>query len=269
MFDKLKAEGKKAFSPFIMSGYPDYETNLEILTTLADAGADFIELGMPFSDPAADGPVIEQAGNIALKNGAKIAKTIDLVKQFRKHNDKTPIVWMGYYNPVYKYGIERFFIDASEAGIDGILLADLPPEEAVHVIHHANKNGVDVIHLITSLTPQERYEIIFKGASGFIYYVSVASITGSKEAQENAIKENVLKLKTKTELPVAVGFGINTPQKARAITEFADGAIVGSELIRTIAKHLDDEGNITTNKYDLLKDIQSFIESFVKAVSLN
>ena len=237
-FATLKAENKKAFSPFITAGYPDYKTSLDILKTLADCKVDFIELGMPFSDPVADGQTIEHAGTIALRNGATLAKTMDLVREFRKYNNDIPIIWMGYYNPVYKYGIDAFFACAGDAGVDGVLLADLPPEEAGEVITSANQRDIDVIHLVAPQTPDARLDIILRGAGGFIYFVSVEGITGSKEAQEDAIRNKVLKLQTKTDLPIIVGFGINTPRKAKDICEFADGAIVNLPMVRLSARHL-------------------------------
>ncbi|MCD8378127.1 MAG: tryptophan synthase subunit alpha, partial [Candidatus Gastranaerophilales bacterium] len=236
-FDNLKHQNKKAFSLFLMSGYPDDETFLETLEMSAETGVDFIEVGMPFSDPSADGPVIKAAGGHSLKNGTTVSKTIELISRFRQTNDKTPIIWMGYFNPVFKYGIDRFFDDADNAGVDGLLLVDLPPNEYERIQTVKNHN-IDVIRLVTPVTSKERIPLILENSGGFIYFVSITGITGTKEAQDEAIKNKVWDLKTVTNLPVIVGFGIKNAQKARQINEFADGVIVGSAAISIITKYI-------------------------------
>lgn len=251
-------QNKKAFSPFIMAGYPDYATTLKVLHAVADAGVDFIELGMPFTDPSADGPTIQAAGTAALQAGATVKKTFELVREFRKTNTTTPLIWMGYYNPVYRYGVEAFCSDAVKAGIDGILLADLPPEEAIEITPHAEKHGLAMIYLITPATPLKRFDVILKNASGFLYYVSITGITGTQEAEAARIRSHVLEIKKHTSLPVMVGFGINTPEQAKSITSFADGVIVGSALIKQMT---------TSPKDKMVEDAKAFTARFVRGIA--
>lgn len=252
-FSKLSSENKKAFSTFLMSGYPDYSTSLELMHLCADNGVDFLEIGMPFSDPSADGPIIKKAGEHALVNGAKIKKTIGLIKDFRKTNSTTPIVWMGYFNAIYNYGVEKFIQDINSAGVDGLLVVDLPVEESGRI--NAIKNyDVDLIRMITPTTSNERIEKILKDVSGFIYFVSIAGITGTKDAQEEKIKQSVEYVKSKTDIPVIVGFGVKNGQKAKQINMFADGVIVGSALVNKISSNMQNKEKMFLEAKDFLAD---------------
>lgn len=261
-FNSLKRKGKKAFSIFLMSGYPDNETFLDLLKLSADVGVDFIEIGMPFSDPSADGPTIKKAGTLALENGTTVKKTIESIKEFRKYNDKTPIVWMGYFNSIYNYGVNNFLNDISNAGVDGLLVVDLPIEEFNRLENIKEKN-IDVINLVTPVTTKNRLPQILTNASGFIYFVSITGITGTKEAEEERIKDKVEYIKSQTDLPVVVGFGIKNQTKAEQINSFADGVIVGSALIEEISKFADENGNIKDKK-DLFNHVKQFLSLFIK-----
>lgn len=263
LWTNLRKSGKKAFSPFIMSAYPNYPLSLRILKMLADSAVDFIEVGMPFSDPVADGPVIQKAGNIALQQGAKTAHTLQMIDDFRSYNQAIPIIWMGYYNPVYRYGIDRFFADAKASGCDGVLLADLPPEEAGDVIAEANKQDICLIHLVSSVTPVERFPVILKQARGFIYYVAVTGITGTKEAEKHLVYDKVQLLKQHTSLPIVAGFGINNPQKARQMASFCDGVVVGSAFITEMTKYLDEKGHLLMEESVFLDHLKIFITDFL------
>lgn len=256
-FENLKKTGKKAFSPFLMSGYPNNSTFLELLKLSSDAGVDFIEVGMPFSDPSADGPIIKQAGTIALENGTTVKQTIEAIQEFRKYDNKTPIVWMGYFNSIYNYGLDKFASDVKNAGVDGLLIVDLPIEEIGRLKNITEKN-LDIIQLVTPVTSKERLPKIIKQAGGFIYFVSITGITGTKEAEENKIKTQVEYIKSQTDLPVVVGFGINTPEKAQQINSFADGAIVGSALVKEISKYTKND------EETLLKGIKEFLNTFTE-----
>lgn len=261
IFDNLKKQEKKAFSIFLMSGYPDQETFLELLKLSADNGVDFIEVGMPFSDPSADGPTIKTAGTIALENGTTVKQTIESIKEFRKYNSKTPIIWMGYFNSIFNYGIDKFLIDIEQAGVDGLLTVDLPVEEIDRL--NIKDKCIDVIQLVTPATPKARLPLILKNGSGFIYFVSITGITGTKEAEETKIKKNIEYIKSQTDLPVMVGFGIKNPEKAKQIVSFSDGTIVGSALVEEISKHLDETLNVK-NKENLFIEIKQFLSSFIE-----
>lgn len=261
-FDNLKEKNKKAFSVFLMSGYPDKETFLELLKLCSDTGVDFIEVGMPFSDPSADGPIIKKAGTLALEKGTTVKQTIESIQEFRKYNNKTPIVWMGYFNSIFNYGIDNFTADISNAGVDGLLTVDLPIEEIGRIKIITEKN-LDIIQLVTPETTKERLPLILKNAGGFIYFVSITGITGTKEAEEGKIKQNIEYIKSQTDLPVVVGFGIKSPQKARQINSFANGAIIGSALINEISKYVDKTGKVKNSEL-LLTDIRRFLDSFIK-----
>lgn len=262
IFNNLKSQRKKAFSTFLMSGYPDNETFLGLLKLCSDVGVDFIEVGMPFSDPSADGPIIKKAGTLALENGTTVKKTIESIKEFRKYDNKTPIVWMGYFNSIFNYGIDIFFTDIEKAGVDGLLAVDLPIEEIKRLKSVKAKN-VDIIQLVTPVTTKERLPQILSKASGFIYFVSITGITGTKEAEDEKIKNNVEYIKSKTDLPVVVGFGIKNLKKAKQINSFADGTIVGSALINKISNFIDKKGNINDKKA-LFDCVKLFLDSFVK-----
>lgn len=233
-FAALKAEGKKAFVAYIMAGDPDYETSLEVVKGLPAAGVDVIELGLPFTDPMADGPTIQAAGQRALDGGMTLQRTLDLARTFRETDDTTPIVLMGYYNPIYSRGVDRFLADAKAAGIDGLIVVDLPPEEDEELCLPAQAAGLNFIRLATPTTDNQRLPRVLQNTSGFVYYVSITGITGAAEAQATDVGPEVARIKAETDLPVIVGFGINTPEKSRAIASVADGAVVGSAIVSQI-----------------------------------
>ncbi len=233
-FAQLKAEGKKAFVTYVMAGDPDYDTSLELVKGLPGAGVDIIELGLPFTDPMADGPTIQLAGQRALEAGMTLQKTLDLAAEFRKTDDTTPIVLMGYYNPIYNRGVDKFLVDAKAAGIDGLIVVDLPPEEDEELCIPAQKAGLNFIRLATPTTDDKRLPKVLTNTSGFVYYVSITGITGAAEAQAGDVGPEVARIKAKTDLPIIVGFGVNTPEKAEAIASVADGTVVGSAIVSQI-----------------------------------
>lgn len=233
-FAALKAENKKAFVAYIMAGDPDYETSLEVVKGLPGAGVDVIELGLPFTDPMADGPTIQAAGQRALDGGMTLQRTLDLARAFRETDDKTPIVLMGYYNPIYSRGVDRFLKDAKAAGIDGLIVVDLPPEEDDELCLPAQAAGLNFIRLATPTTDDKRLPRVLQNTSGFVYYVSITGITGAAEAKAANVGPEVARIKSKTDLPVIVGFGINTPEKSHAIASISDGAVVGSAIVSQI-----------------------------------
>ncbi|RMA44110.1 tryptophan synthase subunit alpha [Rhodophyticola porphyridii] len=234
-FARLKAEGKKAFVAYVMAGDPDYETSLEVIKGLPGAGVDIIELGLPFTDPMADGPTIQLAGQRALEAGQTLEKTLQMARELRKTDDKTPIVMMGYYNPIYSRGVGRFLTDAREAGIDGLIVVDLPPEEDKELCIPAQEAGLNFIRLATPTTDDARLPKVLQNTSGFVYYVSITGITGAAEAQAGDVGPEVERIKAQTDLPVIVGFGIKTPEASEAIAGVADGAVVGSAIVGEIA----------------------------------
>lgn len=233
-FAALRAQGKKAFVAYVMAGDPDYATSLEVVKGLPGAGVDIIELGLPFTDPMADGPTIQAAGQRALEAGMTLQKTLDLATEFRKTDDTTPIVLMGYYNPIYNRGVETFLADAKAAGIDGLIVVDLPPEEDEELCIPAQAAGLNFIRLATPTTDDKRLPKVLTNTSGFVYYVSITGITGSAEAEATDVGPEVARIKAQTDLPVIVGFGINTPAKSQAIASVADGAVVGSAIVGQI-----------------------------------
>lgn len=238
LFDALAREGRAGFVPFIMGGDPDYAASLRLLKALPAAGADLIELGVAFTDPMADGPAIQAAGLRALDAGQTLGKTLDLVRAFRDGDDRTPIVLMGYYNPFYAYGVGRFLKDAKEAGVDGLIIVDLPPEEDAELCLPARAAGIDFIRLATPTTDDARLPAVLKNASGFLYYVSVAGVTGAATGARAAVDQAVSRLKAASGLPVAVGFGIKTAQDAAATARIADLVVVGSALVERLAANL-------------------------------
>lgn len=240
-FKACAAEGRAALVTFITAGDPDYDSSLTLLKALPAAGADIIELGVPFTDPMADGPAIQAAGLRALKAGQTLAKTIEMVREFRKTDDTTPLVLMGYYNPVYVYGVDRFLADAKAAGVDGLVVVDLPPEEDNELCLPALKAGLAFIRLATPTTDDKRLPTVLKNTAGFVYYVSINGITGSATPDANVVGQAVARIKRHTELPVAVGFGVRTPEQAAAIAAGADGVVVGSALIDALRGTLDSE----------------------------
>ena len=234
-FATLKAEGKSAFVSYLMAGDPDYDTSLEIVRGLPAAGVDIIELGMQFTDPMADGPAIQLAGQRALKAGMNLNRTLEFVRDFRQTDDKTPIVLMGYYNPIHSMGVDAFLVAAKSAGVDGLIVVDLPPEEDAELCIPAMAVGIDFIRLTTPTTNDKRLPKVMQNTSGFIYYVSINGITGAAEANATAVAPEVTRIKAASDLPVCVGFGIKTPETAQAIAAVADGAVVGSAIVERIA----------------------------------
>jgi tryptophan synthase alpha chain len=241
-FAKLKADGRAALVTFTMAGDPDTATSLEVIKALSKAGADMIEIGMPFTDPMADGPAIQAAGVRALAAGQTLAKTIQMVRDFRKGDDDTPIVLMGYYNPIYIYGVDKFLVDAKAAGVDGLIVVDLPPEEDDELCIPALKAGLNFIRLATPTTDDKRLPTVLNNTSGFVYYVSITGITGSAAPEPAKVSAAVGRIKKHTKLPVAVGFGVRDAASARAIAEGADGVVVGSALVEVVRKSLDKDG---------------------------
>jgi tryptophan synthase alpha chain len=244
-FAALKAEGRAALVTFVMAGDPGYEASLDILKALPAAGADVIELGMPFSDPMADGPPIQASGLRALKAGQTLKKTLALVAEFRKTDRDTPLVLMGYYNPIYVYGVDKFLKDVVAAGADGLIVVDLPPEEDAQLCLPALKAGVNFIRLATPTTDDKRLPAVLANTSGFVYYVSVTGITGGAAPDFDAVSSAVARIKRHTGLPVAVGFGVKTAEHARAVAKGADGVVVGSALVETVRLSLDSEARAT------------------------
>jgi len=244
-FAELKQEGRAAFITFLMAGDPDSETSLDIIKALPKAGADIIEIGMPFTDPMADGPAIQAAGLRALKAGMTLKKTLAMVRAFRKEDATTPLVLMGYYNPIYIYGVDRFLLDAKAAGVDGLIIVDLPPEEDVELCLPAMQAGLNFIRLATPTTDDKRLPAVLANTSGFVYYVSITGITGSAGADTAVVGEAVARIKRHTKLPVCVGFGIRTPEAAHGIAQKADGAVVGTALVDALRGSLDAEGRAT------------------------
>jgi tryptophan synthase alpha chain len=244
-FAALKKDGRAALVTFLTAGDPDPETSLAILRALPAAGADVIELGMPFTDPMADGPAIQAAGLRALKAGQTLKKTLDLVHAFRTGDDATPIVLMGYYNPIYIYGVDRFLTDAKAAGVDGLIVVDLPPEEDDELCLPALKAGLSFIRLATPTTDDRRLPAVLANTSGFVYYVSITGITGAATADPSQVNAAVARIKRHTRLPVAVGFGVRTAEHARAIAAGADGVVVGSALVSALKDSLDKDNKAT------------------------
>ena len=241
-FAALKAEGRAALVTFLMAGDPDEATALAIVKALPAAGADVIELGMPFTDPMADGPAVQAAGLRALNAGQTMVKTLALVRAFRKGDDATPIVLMGYYNPIYIYGVDKFLGDAKSAGVDGFIIVDLPAEEDDELCVPALKAGFNFIRLATPTSDDKRLPVILKNTSGFVYYVSITGITGAATPDPAKVKEAVARIKRHTDLPVAVGFGVKNAEHARAIAEGADGVVVGSVLVDAVRQSVDEPG---------------------------
>ncbi len=254
-FAQLKQEGRSAFVTFVMGGDPDPETSLAIVKALPQAGADIIEIGMPFTDPMADGPSIQAAGLRALKAGMTMRKTLRLVRSFRESDADTPIVLMGYYNPIYIYGVDKFLDDAKSAGVDGLIIVDLPPEEDSELCIPALKAGLNFIRLATPTTDDKRLPAVLANTSGFVYYVSITGITGAAAADSSAVGAAVARIKRHTELPVCVGFGIRTPETARAIAANADGAVVGTALVDALRASLDAEGRATAKTVSAVADL--------------
>jgi tryptophan synthase alpha chain len=265
-FADLKKEGRAALVTFTMAGDPDYATSLALAKALPKAGADVIELGMPFTDPMADGPSIQAAGVRALKAGQDMNKTLTLVREFRKGDDATPIVLMGYYNPIYIYGVDRFLADAKVAGVDGLIVVDLPPEEDEELCIPALKAGVNFIRLATPTTDDKRLPTVLKNTSGFVYYVSITGITGAAAPDAGKVGAAVGRIKKHTQLPVAVGFGVRDAARAKAIAEGADGVVVGTALIDALRGTLDKDGKAGAGSVKAVADLVTSIAEGVRAV---
>jgi tryptophan synthase alpha chain len=246
-FMALRAEGRAGLVTFVTAGDPDFETSSEILAGLPQAGADLIEIGMPFSDPMADGPAIQASSLRALGSGQNMARTLDLVHRFRAADATTPLVLMGYYNPIYRYGNQRFLDDVKSAGADGLIIVDLPPEEDAELCLPARDAGLHFIRLATPTTDEARLAKVLTNSSGFIYYVSITGITGTRSADAGDVGRRIAALRAATELPIAVGFGIKTPDQAAAIARVADAAVVGSALVERIGDGLDAESRPGAN----------------------
>jgi len=264
-FAALNAEGRAALMTFTMTGDPDYETSLAIVKALPKAGADLIELGMPFTDPMADGPAIQAAGVRALKGGQRLIKTLALVREFRKGDNTTPIVLMGYYNPIYIYGVDKFIADAKEAGVDGLIVVDLPPEEDEELCLPTLKAGLNFIRLATPTTDEKRLPVVLNNTSGFVYYVSITGITGSTAPDAKRVAAAVNRIKRHTKLPVAVGFGVKTAEQARAIAGGADGVVVGSALVDALARTLDSSGKAGLNTVKAVTTVVSTLAEGVRS----
>ena len=240
-FAQLKKSGRKAFVAYVMAGDPNYEQCLRVVEGLPLAGVDIIELGLPFTDPMADGPTIQLAGQRALSAGMTLKKTLQMVRDFRVKDDSTPIVLMGYYNPIYSHGVNKFLEEAKSAGIDGMIVVDLPPEEDDELCIPAQKAGLNFIRLATPTTDSNRLPKVLTNTSGFVYYVSINGITGAAAAKPEDVAPEVARIKSSTDLPIIVGFGINTPENARTIASIADGVVVGSAIVSKIAEGKSSE----------------------------
>ena len=263
-FAALKAEGRSALVTFITAGDPDTKTSLEILKALPKAGADVIELGMPFTDPMADGPAIQAGGLSALNAGQDMVKTLGMIRAFRKSDSGTPIVLMGYYNPIYIYGVTKFLADAKSAGVDGLIVVDLPPEEDEELCLPALKAGLNFIRLATPTTDDKRLPAVLANTSGFVYYVSITGITGSAAPDTDKVHAAVTRIKRHTKLPVAVGFGVRTAKQARAIAAGAEGVVVGSALVNVVNESLDKNGKATSRTVKAVTQLVSELAGGVR-----
>jgi tryptophan synthase alpha chain len=260
-FAALREEGRAGLVTYLTAGDPDPDTSARLFAGLAAAGADLIEIGMPFSDPMADGPVIQEAGQRALKRGMNLRRTLALVRELRRADDATPIVLMGYYNPIYRYGTAAFARDAVAAGVDGVIVVDLPPEEDAELTEPARAAGLDVIRLATPTSDEERLPRIVEHASGFVYYVAIAGITGTRSADAASVADAVGRLRRFTPLPIAVGFGIRTPEQAAEVARAADAAVVGSSLVQRLALNLNPDNNAKPGLVDaVLADVRALAE---------
>jgi len=249
-FNRLRAESRGGLITFITAGDPTYSVSLDLMRALPKAGADLIELGMPFSDPMADGPAIQASSLRALNKGMTLRRTLDMVAEFRRGDLETPVVLMGYFNPIYRYGVEAFLEDAGRAGVDGLIIVDLPPEEDAELCQPAIQAGMNFIRLATPTTDDKRLPAVLANTSGFVYYVSIAGITGTRSASQEAVDAAVQRLKAHTGLPVAVGFGIKSPEQVSAVTRTADAAVVGSAIVSLIEKHVRQDGTVDAGVID-------------------
>ncbi len=267
-FAALKAEGRPALVTYFMGGDPDYETSLRIMKGLPKAGADVIELGMPFSDPMAAGPAIQAAGQRALKGGQTLAKTLQMAREFRRQDDTTPIVMMGYYNPIYIYGVDRFLTDAKACGIDGLIVVDLPPEMDDELCLPSVKAGINFIRLATPTTDDKRLATVLNNTSGFVYYVSMTGITGSALPDTSKVGAAVRRIKGHTDLPVCVGFGVKTAEQARIIGASADGVVVGTAIVNAVANVLAPDGTMTADPAEAVATLVRGLSEGVRSAKL-
>jgi tryptophan synthase alpha chain len=254
-FQALKKKNKAAFIAFITAGDPDYNTSLDILKKMPENGADIIELGMPFSDPMAEGPTIQASSLRALQAGQTMKKTLQMVRDFRKTDDKTPIILMGYYNPIYVYPVSQFLKDAKQAGVDGLIIVDIPPEADEELCLPAMHENISFIRLATPTTDDKRLPTVLQNTSGFLYYVPSTGVTGKAELDEDVVTKRIAEIRKKTDLPIAVGFGIKTPEQAAKIGEHADGVVVGSALVDAITQTLDKQNKATSNTVTKINDL--------------
>jgi len=264
-FQRLTDEARAGLVTFITAGDPDPETSQQLMERLPGAGADIIELGMPFSDPMADGPAIQAANLRALSSGASLRRTLAMVSRFRENNNDTPVILMGYFNPIYQYGPSRFVTDAAAAGVDGLIMVDLPPEEDDELCDPARTAGLHWVRLVTPTSDELRLQQVLRNTSGFIYYVSIAGITGTRSAAASAIGDALTMIRKHTALPIAVGFGINTADQVRETGAVADGAVVGSAIIREIENHLDGSGKAKPELLDRVTGLVSELAGGLRA----
>ena len=264
-FASLKREGRAGLVTFVTAGDPDPATSLAILKAAPGAGADVVELGMPFTDPMADGPAVQASSLRALKAGQTLRKTLDLVRAFRAGDDDTPIVLMGYYNPIYIYGVDRFLTDAVSAGVDGLIVVDLPAEEDDELCVPALKAGLNFIRLTTPTTDDKRLPVVLANTSGFVYYVSITGITGAATPEFGRVAQAVARLKRHTDLPIAVGFGVKNAEHARAIAQGADGVVVGSALVEAVRTSLDADGKATAKTVPAVIDLIASLAAGVRS----
>lgn len=265
-FTRLGSQRRSAFIPFITAGDPDYDLSLELLSGLPGAGADIIELGVPFSDPMADGPAIQASSRRALNGGQTLARCLAMVDHFRRHDEETPVILFGYFNPILAYGVERFVADAASAGVDGLLVVDLPPEEMDELRTPARAAGLSMILLVAPTTGEDRIRYIAELAEGFIYAVSIAGVTGTASATEAQIANMVERIRVATSLPIAVGFGIKTPAMVASVASRADAAVVGSALVGKIGEHVGANGAARSG---LVSDVLSFVGQLAQAIPVS
>lgn len=264
-FAALRAEGRGAFIPFLEAFDPDRETSMTMLRGLPVAGADLIEIGVPFTDPMADGPIVQRAGQRGLKAGATLAGTLGMVREFRAGDAATPIILMGYYNPILSYG-DAFCADAAAAGVDGLIIVDVPPEEADEIEPTARAAGLDMIRLIAPTTDDARLTKVLAATTGFVYYVAITGITGTRSASTALLADAIPRIRRHTNLPIAIGFGVRTPEQAADAARIADGAVVGSALIETLAADLDEEGRARPGTAQKVLDEVKALASAVRSV---
>ena len=263
-FDQLNKDNKKALGIFVTAGDPDFETSLKLITNLPDNGVDFIEIGMPFSDPMADGPSIQLSSQRALKSGMNLKKCLSLIKIFREKNSHTPIILMGYYNPIYKFGKEKFIQNCIELGVDALIIVDLPPEEDDEFYFEAEKNNLSMIRLVTPTTDAKRLKKILLNATGFVYYVSITGITGTQAPDIKSVQDNIKKIRQVTDLPIVIGFGIRSQAQAALMSKACDGIVIGSAVVDIIKKSLDNSINLSDKGliecYDFTKEISKVLK---------